>query len=127
MPDARGERCGGLRVSAVDDRDRVDLDEVLGPGQCLYPDNRVGWLVIAEQRRPGLFDHWQVLRPVVSHVDSDLGDLLGMGTGSGERAAKVGEHLMGLGCQVTRADEVALGVLGFLASDEHRLGSGSRR
>jgi hypothetical protein len=46
-----------LRVSAVDDRDRVDLDEVLGPGQCLYPHNRVGWLVIAEQRRPGLFDH----------------------------------------------------------------------
>jgi hypothetical protein len=80
--------------------------------------------VIAEQRRPGLFDHWQVLRPVLSDIDSDLGDLLGVGTGSGECAAKVGEHLMGLGCQVTRADEVALGVLGFLASDEYHLGSG---
>jgi hypothetical protein len=39
-------------------------------------------------------------------------------------AAKVGEHLMGLGCKVTQADEVALGVLGFLASDEYRLASG---
>jgi hypothetical protein len=57
-------------------------------------------------------------------VDGDLGYLAGIGTGSSECAAKVGEHLMSLGCEVTAADEVALGILGFLASDEYGLASG---
>jgi hypothetical protein len=61
----------------VEHRDRVDLGQVLGSGQRHYPDYRVGWLVIAEQRLPGLFDHWQVLWPVMNDIDRDLGDLPG--------------------------------------------------
>ena len=61
---------------------------------------------------------------MVNDVDRDLGDLSGAGTGGGEGPAEVGVHLAGLGGQVTGADEVAVGVLGFLAGDEHHLGSG---
>src|SRR5262245_38561867 len=99
--------CGsGRRASVVYDRDRLDLDEVLRPGQCLYPHNRVCWLVVAEQAHPGPLDHWQILRSVVSDIDSDLGDLAGMGTGGCECATKIGVHLMSLGGQVAPADEV---------------------
>ncbi len=47
----------GSRASIVGNRDRVDLDEVPGIGQRLYADQRVGGLVVAEQRCPGLLDH----------------------------------------------------------------------
>src|SRR5262249_47912445 len=94
--------------AGVEDRDRVDLDQVPGSGQCLYPHYRVGRLVIAKQPHPGLFDHWQVLGPVMNDIDRDLGDLPGAGTGGRQGAAEIGEHLTGLGRQVTGAGEIAL-------------------
>ena len=94
---AGGGKVSGLRASAVDHRDRVDLDQVLGSGQRLYPDYRVGWLVIAEQRLPGLFGRWQVRGPVVNDIDRDLGDLPGARIAGSEGAAEISEHLAGLG------------------------------
>jgi hypothetical protein len=41
----------------VNDRDRVNLDQVVGIGQRRYPHEHVCWLVISEQRYPGLFDN----------------------------------------------------------------------
>jgi hypothetical protein len=44
--------------------------------------------VIAEQAQPGLFDHWQVLGPVMCDIDRDLGNLPGAGAGSGAAPLK---------------------------------------
>jgi hypothetical protein len=67
------ERPAGLgwRLVAlvVDDRDRVDLDQVLGSGQRLHSHHSVGWLVIAEQACPGMLNDRQVLGPMVNDVD----------------------------------------------------------
>jgi hypothetical protein len=80
--------------------------------------------VVAEQAYPGLLDDRQVLAPVVNDVDRDLGDVFGAGTGGGEGAAEVGVDLARLGGQVTRTDQVAVDVLGFLAGDEDHPGPG---
>jgi hypothetical protein len=72
----------------------------------------------------GTLDDRQVLGPVVNDVDRDLGDLFEAGAGGGQGTAEVGVYLAGLGGQVTRADEVAVNVFGFLAGDKHHPGSG---
>jgi hypothetical protein len=116
---------GALAVLAITsftgDRDGVDLDQVPGPGQGRHAYQRVGGLVLPEQGCPGLFDHRQVLGPVMHDEDRYLGHLVEASAPGGHRPAEVGEHLAGLGGQVTGADEVALRVLGFLAGDEHHL------
>ena len=110
-----------VATSAVGDGYCVNLDQVSRSGERFYPYYRVGWLVVAEQAQPGLFDHSQVLGPVVNDIDRDLGDLLRGSTGSGEGLAKVGEQLAGLSRQ---GQSAAVIVLGFLVSGEYRPASG---
>jgi len=64
------------RRSVVGNRDRVNFDQVLGSSQRLNTYHRVDRLVVAEQRNPGVFDCWQVLRPVANNEDRDLGYLI---------------------------------------------------
>jgi hypothetical protein len=52
--------------------------------------------VVPEQRHPAGLDHRQVIAPVLGDEDRDLGYLVRAGAASGQRAAKVGERLVGL-------------------------------
>src|ERR1022692_200889 len=113
----------GFPPSIVDNRDRVNLDQVIGPGQRRHSHHRVGRLVIPEQRYPGLFHHRSALTSVVEDEDRDLGALLGPGTAGSESAAEVAKRLAGLGRKVTGTDKVAVLVFGFLAGDEYQPGS----
>ncbi len=68
----------------VNDRDRVNLDQVVG-GQRRYADHHVCRLVISEQRYPGLFDNRQAfVACVIDDVDCDLADLVRPGAGRPE-------------------------------------------
>ena len=106
------------RRSVVGNRDRVNLDQVLGSSQRLNTYQRVDRLVVAEQRNPRVLDHGQVLRPVSNNEDRDLGYLISPRAGRRKSTAEIGEHLTCLCCQVTEPDYIALTVLGLLAGDE---------
>jgi hypothetical protein len=107
----------------VDDRDSVNLDQTTGMGERRYAYERVGWLVVPEQRYPTLFDRAQMFIAVVDDEDRELGDVLRSGAASSERTPNVGERLAGLHRQVTGTDEVAFVIFGDLTSDKDQLGS----
>jgi hypothetical protein len=120
MPEPYARRLSSI----VDDRDRFDLDQVIGVGQRLHPDECVGRLVIAEQRQPARFDRRQVLAPVIDDEDRDLGHLLRPSTCGCESTTDVAEHLASLGRRVTGTDEVVVLILGLLPGDEDQPVSG---
>lgn len=71
----------------VNDRERIDLDQIVGIGQRRYPHQYVGWFVISEQRCPRLLDSRQAFTLVIDDVDCDLDDLPRLCTGSGKCTA----------------------------------------
>ena len=58
------------RTGLVDNRDRINLDQIAGLGQRLHSYQRVGRLVVTEYRSPCLRDIGQVLRTMVNDVRS---------------------------------------------------------
>lgn len=111
QPDSVGSR-------RIDDRDGVDFEQVLRPGQRGDPHQSVGRLVVAEQRGPALLDLREVFPLVTGDEDRQLRHLIGTGARRGERVPDVGEHLVSLGRHVAGPDDVSLPVLGHLARDE---------
>ena len=107
-------------IASVDDGDRLNLDQVPRLGERLHSEQRVGGLVVTEDRDPGLRDLRYVLRPVPNDVNRDPGHMLRSGTCGGEAAADVGERLAGLSSQVAGTDKIALSVVGYLSGDEHQ-------
>jgi hypothetical protein len=88
----------------VDDRDRIDLDQVAG-GHRRYPDHYVCWFVIPEQRCLGRFDARHVfVASVIDDIDCDLADLLRPGTGSSKRTAEIAKRQARLGRKITVAN-----------------------
>jgi hypothetical protein len=59
-------------IGSIDDRDRLDLDQVLGFGQRLHPHDGVGGLVVAECRDPRLRDIGQVLMARKKKADDPI-------------------------------------------------------
>jgi len=104
----------------VDNRHRVNLDQVLRSGQRFHTDERVDGLVGPEQHDPSIFDHRQVFRPVVNNEDCELGHLIRSSTSRRECTAKIGEDLTCLDCQVIETDDITLTILRLLAGDEDK-------
>src|ERR1700722_19631745 len=110
-------------VWSINDRDRVNFDQVAG-GQRRNAEHHVRWLVISEQRFPGLFNNRQAFVAfVIDDVDCDPGDLRRPRTGSSKCSAEIAKHLVRLSRKITRANELAMYVFGLLARDEYHLAS----
>src|SRR3984957_15233198 len=100
---------------SINDRDRVNFDQVAG-GQRRYAEHHVRWLVISEQRSPGLFNNRQAFVAfVIDDVDCDPGDLRRPCTGSSKCSAEIAKHLARLSSKITRANNLAMEVFGLLA------------
>ncbi|HZI27035.1 MAG TPA: hypothetical protein VFD64_02700, partial [Gemmatimonadaceae bacterium] len=107
----------------VDDRGRIDLDQVTW-GHRRYPDHYVCWLVVSEQGYLGRFDDRHVfIALVIDDKDGDLADLLRPGTGSSKRTAEIAKCQARLSRKITMANELAVYVFGLLARDEYQLAS----
>src|SRR6202041_3543414 len=116
-------RRHGQSVRSIKDRDRVNFDQVAGR-QRRYAEPHVRWLVISEQRYPGLFNNRQAcVAVVIDDVDCDPGDLRRPRTGSSKCSAEIAKHLARLSSKITRANKLAMYVFGLLARDEYHLAS----
>ena len=96
----------------VDDRDRIDLDQVAG-GHHRYPDHYVCWFVFSEQRHLGRFNDRHVFVAfVIDDIDCNLADLLRPGTGRSERTAEIAKREARLSREVTVTNKLAVDVFG---------------
>src|SRR5690242_4521777 len=110
---------GGL---LIDDRKRVDLDEIAGrKGED--PHDNVGRLVLTEQRCSSFFNDRQVsIALVANNIDRNPGHVFGRGTRGRKGSTKIAEHLAGLKRQIAGAHQLPIDVFRFLAGDENELG-----
>src|ERR1700722_6532128 len=122
-PRSEPRPCVLPMVWSINDRDRVNFDQVAG-GQRRYAEHHVRWLVISEQRYPRLFNNRQAFVAfVMDDVDCDPGDLRRPRTGSSKCSAEIAKHLARLNSKITRANKLAMYVFGLLARDEYHLAS----
>jgi hypothetical protein len=108
----------------VDDRNGVDFQETLRPGQRGHSHQRVSRLMVAEQRSSPLLDLREVLTLIVGDEDRQFRHLAGSSASCAERLSDVREHLVSLSRHVAVADDAALFILGYLTCDKNHSSAG---